>query len=79
MEETVIHIGNLVKKELQWQDLSISWLSLRIYRDSSNVNKMLQKLSMHTDVLLRVSLVLRHNFFDEIAPLLQTKLGEKLP
>jgi len=79
MEVAEIHIGNLVKKELQRQDLSISWLSRQIYRDSSNVNKMLQKSSMHTDVLLRISFVLRHNFFEEIAFLLQTKLGEKVP
>lgn len=62
-----VHIGNLIKSELQKQDLTISWLARQVHRDASNMNKMLQKPSIHTDLLIRISNVLHHDFFSEIA------------
>jgi len=68
--EGEIHIGNMVKAELNRQDLSISWLARQVCCDASNLNKQLRKPSIHTDLLIRISNVLRHNFFFDIAGLL---------
>lgn len=62
-----IHIGDIIKSELQRQDLSISWLARQVHRDASNMNKMLQNPSIHTDLLIRISKALHHDFFTEIA------------
>lgn len=75
MEVTNIHIGEMVKKELQKQDLTISWLARQVHQDASNLNKMLQKPSMHTDLLIRISQALHHDFFMEISNLLQLDIG----
>ncbi|MBR4115766.1 MAG: XRE family transcriptional regulator [Bacteroidales bacterium] len=68
--EGEIHIGNMVKAELNRQDLSISWLARQVCCDASNLSKTLRKPSIHTDLLIRISNVLRHNFFDEVAELI---------
>jgi len=75
MEVTNIHIGEMVKKELQKQDLTISWLARQVHHDASNLNKLLQKPSMHTDLLIRISKALHHDFFIEISNLLQLDIG----
>lgn len=71
MEIVEIHIGELVKKELQKQDLTISWLARQVHHDASNLNKILQKPSMHVDLLIRISQSLHHDFFIDISQLLQ--------
>ena len=68
--EGEIHIGNMVKAELNRQDLSISWLARQVCCDASNLNKQLRKPSIHTDLLIRISNVLRYNFFEEVSKLI---------
>ena len=62
-----IHIGNLIKTELLRQDLSVSWLARRVCCDPNNLNKLLKKPSLHTDLLIRISVALQHDFFAEIS------------
>lgn len=71
MEVTNIHIGEMIKKELQKQDLTISWLARQVHQDASNLNKMLQKPSMHIDLLIRISQALHHDFFGDVSQKLQ--------
>ena len=62
-----IHVGNMVKAELLRQDLSVSWLARQVCSDASNLNKMLGKASLHTDLLIRISHALRHDFFADVS------------
>ena len=58
-----IHIGNLIKEELRNQERTISWLARKLYCDRSNVYDIFKRESMDTELLLRISLILKRNFF----------------
>lgn len=58
-----IHIGNLIKEELKRQERTISWFARKLYCDRSNVYDIFCRKSIDTDLLLRISRVLNHDFF----------------
>ena len=58
-----IHIGNIVKEELRKQERTISWFARKLYCDRSNVYDIFKRESVDTELLLRISLVLKRNFF----------------
>lgn len=58
-----IHIGNLIRKELDRQRHSIPWFAQQIPCDRSNVYRMFQKQSLEADVLFRISQILKTDFF----------------
>lgn len=58
-----IHIGHLIKEELIKQERTISWFARKLYCDRSNVYDIFKRESVDTELLLRISLVLKRNFF----------------
>lgn len=58
-----IHIGHLIKEELKKQERTISWFARKLYCDRSNVYDIFKRESVDTELLLRISLVLKRNFF----------------
>lgn len=58
-----IHIGSLIKEELKRQERTITWLAHKLYCDRSNVYDIFRRKSIDTDLLLRISQVLNHDFF----------------
>lgn len=58
-----IHVGSLIKEELKRQERSISWFARKLYCDRSNVYDIFKRESVDTELLLRISLVLKRNFF----------------
>ena len=59
----MIHIGNLIQKELRQQKRSFTWFAEQICCDRSNVYKIIQKKSIDTDLLQRISITLKKDFF----------------
>lgn len=57
------HIGCLIKEELERQERSISWFARKLSCDRSNVYRLFQKESIDTSLLLRISLLLKRDFF----------------
>ena len=62
-----IHIGTVVKKELERQGQTVEWLAMNIPTSTPNCYKILNSASINTDVLMRISVALEHNFFADIA------------
>lgn len=58
-----IHIGNLIKEELERQERSVSWFARKLCCDRSNIYKIFKRATIDTELLLRISLVLNHDFF----------------
>lgn len=58
-----IHIGNLIKEELEKQERTISWFARKLYCDRSNVYDIFRRKSIDTELLLRISVVLNRDFF----------------
>lgn len=59
----MIHIGEIIEQELKNQERTPSWLAKKLYCDRSNVYKLLKKNSLDCELLLRISNILKCNFF----------------
>lgn len=58
-----MHIGQIIRKELESQGRSVVWLAQEMSYSRTNIYKIFDRASIDTDVLLRISLVLGVDFF----------------
>lgn len=59
----MIHIGHIIENELHKQGHSVTWFAHRLFCDRTNIYKIFRKQSLDTELLLRISTILRHDFF----------------
>ena len=59
-----LHVGVLIKNELERQERTVSWFARKLSCDRSNVYKLFKRPNIDTELLLRVSVILDYNFFD---------------
>ena len=59
-----LHIGNLIKEELEKQERTVSWFARKLCCDRSNVYKLFKRSTIDTELLLRVSKILNYDFFE---------------
>lgn len=62
MTET-LHIGNEIRNELLRQGRSVAWLARKLGCKREQCYRIFAKKSIDTDLLLRISKILQHNFF----------------
>ncbi|MBQ8204547.1 MAG: XRE family transcriptional regulator [Alistipes sp.] len=70
-------IGELIKRELSRQERTVVWFANRLSCDRTNVYRIFAKRSLDTELLVRISIVLGHNFFADIASELDNDLSNK--
>jgi len=58
-----IHIGEVIKNELEIRKRSVAWLAGEVFCDPSNLRKRLKNHYISTDLLCRISLALGKDFF----------------
>ncbi len=61
------HLGSLIKQELERQERSVSWLARKLFCDRTKVYRLLQKHSIDTYDLARISILLSHDFFADLS------------
>lgn len=59
----MIHIGNCIQAELRRQERSVTWFARKLNCDRSNVYNIFLRNTIDTELLMRISIVLNHNFF----------------
>ena len=59
-----LHIGNLIKEELERQERTVSWFARKLCCDRSNIYKLFKRSTIDTELLLRVSKILNYDFFE---------------
>ena len=59
----MIHIGNLIKEELELQERSVTWFANKLCCERTNVYSIFKRESIDTDLLQRISKILHRNFF----------------
>ena len=57
------HIGRLIKAELTRQGRSIAWLAHQMGYTRQNMYHLLSRGFVYTDLLLKISMILHHDFF----------------
>ena len=70
-----MHIGQLIKQQMDKQGKTVSWLARELSYCRTNVYKIYEKKSIDTDLLLRISSLLRYDFFR----IYSQKLDETVP
>ena len=60
----VMHIGQLIKQQMEAQGKTTSWLARELAYCRTNVYKIYDKKSIDTDLLLRISRLLQYDFFE---------------
>lgn len=58
-----IFIGKIIEEELRNQERSVVWLSRKLNCNRTNVYKIFNRASIDTELLLKISTILRRNFF----------------
>ena len=61
------HMGKLIRAELDRQEHSVSWFARKVQTEYSNCFYIFKRQIVDVDLLMRISIVLRHNFFNEMA------------
>jgi len=63
MGGVMIHIGQLIKQELEDQGRTVVWFAKRLSYSRTNVYKIFDRPTIDVDVLLRISTLLGVDFF----------------
>ena len=59
-----IHVGELIKERLKEEGKSVVWLAQELGCHRTNVYNIFEKNSLDTNIIRRISIIMRHNFFD---------------
>jgi len=71
------HIGNLVKTILKMQGRSVTWFAKMLNCNRCNVYNIFKKENLDTELLKRISLILNHNFFQDVSDDMNVQLYKK--
>ncbi|MBR4390541.1 MAG: hypothetical protein IKT08_00330 [Bacteroidales bacterium] len=74
MESKSIHVGHMLELEMLRQDKKVAWLAREVNREKSSIYKMFARNSLDVWMLIRISQLLKHDFFKDIST---TVFGEQ--
>ena len=64
-EMRAYHIGEAIKKELERQGKTVVWFAEQLPCHRTNVYRIFEKASIDTHILMRISEILKHDFFTD--------------
>lgn len=70
---STIHVGNLIRAEMTRQNRTVVWLSNQLVIHRPNCYRILRAKSIDTDMLMRISGILNHDFFADFSNRLNFK------
>lgn len=72
-----MHIGQALKERLKEDGKSVVWLARELGCHRTNIYNLFGKYSIDTQLLQRISTVMRHNFFDLLQQETENKIKGK--
>lgn len=63
----MVHIGKAIEAEMRRQERTPSWLARKINCERTNVYYIFSQPSINTDMLMRISKALNHDFFQDLS------------
>ena len=77
-----MHIGQHIEKIFREQGRSVKWFAEKLSYDRRNIYKIFRKESIDTALLQKISILLNHNFFKDLAeeklPTICEQIGDSL-
>lgn len=62
-----MHVGNRIEEILKLKGKSARWLAERVPTERTNVYNIFHREAIDTRLLMRICVVMNHNFFDELS------------
>ena len=59
----MIHIGNIIRNRFNEHGESVSWFARQLCCDRTNVYSIFKRESIDTALLVKISIILNHDFF----------------
>lgn len=59
----MIHIGSIIKEKFDELGLPVSWFAKELCCDRTNVYSIFKRESIDTSLLVKISIILNHDFF----------------
>ncbi len=59
----MLHIGKIIEEELNRQERSVTWFAKKLFCDRTNVYKIFKRQNIDAELLIRISCILKHDFF----------------
>ena len=75
--ETDIDIGFAIRQKMSEQGATIAWLARKVNCDRSNLGKQLQNAHIYPELLLKISIALKTDFFVYYSHLFQQTVESK--
>ena len=66
-----IHFGKMIHNELRKQQRSVAWFAKEMGSTRCNMYKILSRPHLHSDFILRATLLLGHDFFNDASDLIK--------
>lgn len=76
MGKTYIHIGKEIQAELLRQGHSVPWLSQQLGCNRTNIYNIFERTSVNTDLLVKISIVLKKDFFAFYSGIVADNIGQ---
>ena len=70
--KTDLHIGNIICRHLAKEGRSKKWLADKVYCEYSNFCKTLKQPFIDIEMLIRISIALKYDFFADISHYIAT-------
>ena len=73
-----VHIGELIKREFDKlpRSCTVTWFARYLHCDRTNIYDIFSRQSIDTALLMRISCILNHNFFDDYSRQFASTLSE---
>lgn len=73
-----MHIGQLIRSELDKhpKNHTVAWLASQLHCDRRNVYDIFSRAYIDTELLMRISIILEHDFFEDLSEMFDRKKGE---
>lgn len=69
-----MHIGQLIKQQVEKQGLTVSWLARQLPCSRTNIYKIFDRANIDTTVLTRISIILKYDFFQHYSESIKDKI-----
>ena len=76
MDLKTIHLGTMVKRELKAQGRTVVWLARTLNMERSSIYKIFERNSLNVELLIRISLVMHHDFFKDVSDKIRNNYDE---
>lgn len=72
-----MHIGNILRERLKQDGKSVVWLARELGCHRTNIYNLFDKYSIDTQLLERISIIMRYNFFDLYKQETEEKMNDR--